>query len=214
MKLVDLSVRDFVREVDSASPAPGGGSVSAVSASMGLALMRMVGHLTIPKKKFAKLDESVQRAFVDIHESLKGLQSKMLELVDKDTEAFNAIMDAFRMPKETESEQKKRNKVIEQATMKAIETPEAMADIAYIALKKADFIAKYGNKNALSDVGVSTLMLYAGLEGACLNVLINLPGISDLAQRKAYQEKVLKLMKEANDIKDQTLETIHAALVD
>ncbi|MFW5865409.1 MAG: cyclodeaminase/cyclohydrolase family protein, partial [Candidatus Izemoplasmataceae bacterium] len=104
MKLVDLSLREFVYHIDSAEPAPGGGSVSAVASSMGTALLRMVGHLTIPKKKFQKLDSPIQEAMIKTHDSIKSLEIKLLDLVDRDTDAFNAIMACYRMPKETEND--------------------------------------------------------------------------------------------------------------
>ncbi len=207
-----MTVRDFVYEVDSASPAPGGGSVSSVSAALGTGLLRMIGHLTIPKKKFNKLDEAVQRDFVNTHERLKALEHKLLDLVDRDTDAFNDIMHAFKMPKETDTEKKKRAKAIEQATMKAIEVPEGIADVAFEALQFTDFIRQHGNKNALSDVGVGTLMLYAGLEGACLNIKINLPGISDDAIVASYASKVEDMLASAKQIKDEILEKIHQDL--
>ena len=212
MKLVDLTVREFVAEVDSAAPAPGGGSVSAVSASMGAALIRMVGHLTIPKKKFQKLDETIQEQLIEAHESMKLLELKLLDLVDRDTDAFNAIMEAYRLPKETETDIKKRNKAIEQATLKAIDIPESIANIALEALKKIDLISTYGNKNALSDVGVGALTLYAGLEGACLNMLINLPGISDTKQKEVFIQQVESFISEGKRLKEATLAKITQSL--
>ncbi|MFH5881695.1 MAG: cyclodeaminase/cyclohydrolase family protein [Candidatus Izemoplasmataceae bacterium] len=212
MKLVDLSVREFVAEVDSASPAPGGGSVSAVAASMGVGLIRMVGHLTIPKKKFQKLDEAIQEKIIDAHESVKTLELKLIDLVDRDTDAFNAIMEAYRLPKDTDSEIKKRTKAVEQATLKAIEIPESIANIALEALRKIGAICTYGNKNALSDVGVSALMLYAGLEGACLNILINLSGLSDEAMKQDFTHKVDALIKEGKSLKEDVLTEVHQSL--
>ncbi len=212
MRLVDLSVREFVCEVDSAAPAPGGGSVSALASALGTGLLRMVGHLTIPKKKFNKLDEDVQKHFIHNHEVLKTLENRLLELIDRDTEAFNEIMKAFKMPKETEQDQKKRSKAIEAATLKAIDVPENIAKVALEALEMVDLVSEYGNKNALSDVGVSALMLYAGLEGACLNVKINLPGLSDENLIKQYQTKIEDLLKKGEALKSAVLVKVHNAL--
>lgn len=212
MKLADLTIREFIREVDSPSPAPGGGSVSALASALGTGLLRMVGHLTIPKKKFAKLNEEVQSTFIRNHEKLKILENRLVELIDKDTEAFNEIMEAFKMPKETEEDKVKRKKSIESATLKAIEIPENIADVALEALNMVDFVADYGNKNALSDVGVSALMLYAGLEGACLNMKINLSGLSDETSQKYYHAKITSLIKQAESLKSSVLQKIHDAL--
>jgi formiminotetrahydrofolate cyclodeaminase len=121
-------------------------------------------------------------------------------------------MHAFKLPKSTDKEKKYRKKAIEQATIKAIEIPEKIADIALSALEKVDFIRKYGNKNAISDVGVSALMLYAGLEGACLNIKINLSGLSDQGQKHAYKDKVQSLLNEGTDIKAGCMRAIHDVL--
>ena len=212
MKLVDLTVREFIHEVDSAAPAPGGGSVSALSAALGASLLRMVGHLTIPKKKFNKLDESVQKDFIKIHENAKSIHTKLLDLIDRDTDAFNAIMNAYKLPKDSESDQSKRQKAIESATIKAIEVPLAIAELAAQALETADFILKYGNKNTISDIGVSVLTLYGGLEGACLNILINLPGLSDEELIKQFKTKAEDLINKATPIKQAVLEQVHQHL--
>ncbi len=212
MKLADLTLREFIREVDSAAPAPGGGSVSALASALGAGLLRMVGHLTIPKKKFTKLEEILQAQFIQNHETLKLLENRLVELIDKDTEAFNEIMQAFKMPKETNEDQEKRNRAIESATLKAIEVPENIADVALEALTMVEFVAEHGNKNALSDVGVSALTLYAGLEGACLNMKINLSGLSDEATKTYYQNKIDSLIKQAETLKSSVLAKIHQAL--
>lgn len=209
MKLVDLSLREFVYKVDSAQPAPGGGSVSGVATSLGTALIRMVGHLTIPKKKFQKLDTPIQEALIKTHESLKALESKVLDLVDRDTDAFNAIMECYRLPKETESDIKKRNKAIEQAMIRAIEVPEAIAEIALEALNKVDLLIHYGNQFALSDIGVGVLMLYAGLEGAALNMKINLANLTDEALKSSYMDKISMMLKQGSTLKNAHLEKVH-----
>lgn len=212
MKLVDMSVREFVYEVDSAKPAPGGGSVSAVAAALGAGLLRMVGHLTLPKKKFKALDDSVQSELIEAHEAFKTLEVRLLDLVDRDTDAFNAIMEAFRMPKETETEQTKRKKAIQRATLGAIEVPEGIAEIALEALKKAHWIVQYGNKNAISDVGVAALMLYAGLEGACLNVMINVSGLDDATLQATLKARVDTMLKTGQTARDKVLTAVHQSL--
>ena len=107
MKLIDMKVLDFTNLVDSKSPAPGGGSVSALCGSLGTSLARMVGHLTIGKKKFLALDVNIQKQFIEVIHSLEGLKNELLMLVDKDTEAFNQIMLAYKMPKDTPERKKK-----------------------------------------------------------------------------------------------------------
>jgi len=209
MKLIDLSVQEFVRDLDSPKPAPGGGSVSAVAASMGIALSRMVGHLTIPKKKFKRLDESTQEKVIEAHESIKEKEKQLMDLVDEDTEAFNAIMSALKMPKDSEEEKKARSEAIEKATYKATTVPLEIAELAYDALGAIEPILKHGNKHAISDIGVGALMLYAGLEGAVLNVKINLGSLSDDAFKEKVSSKIETFLKEGKRLQEETLKAVH-----
>jgi len=212
MKLIDYSVLDFVKELDSAKPAPGGGSASAVASALGMALSRMVGHLTIPKKKFKALDDYTQESFIDIHEQLKDNQRKALKLVDEDTLAFNQIMQAFKMPKESDEEKKERKKAIEKATYKATEVPMEIALISFETLKSLKVTIKHANKNAISDIGVSALLLHSALEGAILNVKINLPGISDEAYKEKMYTKVKTMQEEGQAFKEALLKIVNEHL--
>jgi len=199
MKLVDLKVEEFLAEVNSASPAPGGGSVSALSSSLGVGLLRMVGHLTIPKKKFLKLDEEIQEEFEGIFESLEYYLEQLKGLIDKDTEAFNQIMAAFRLPKETEEDKKYRSGKIEEATVVAIEVPGEVARTGRLVLASLEVLYQYGNKNCLSDLGVSGLLLHTTIVGAVMNMKINLSGISCNDLKGKYQEVIDDLFSFSNN---------------
>ncbi len=212
MKIVDYSVHEFIKALDSASPAPGGGSASAVASAMGMGLTRMIGHLTVPKKKFKALNESVQDTFIETHEEIKTYEQRMIELIDEDTQAFNEIMKAFKMPKETEDDKKKRKKAIQEATLKATLAPLEMARISYKVLKKIDVILEHGNQHAISDVGVGALLLYSGLEGAVLNVKINLSGLKDQNQASEIKEEVEAMLKDSMKLKTAVLKKVHQAL--
>ena len=179
MKLIEMEVKKFIDEVDSKSPAPGGGSVAALSSALGVSLIRMVGHLTVDKKKFLALPADIQFEFKDTYNSLIVVKNQLLSLIDEDTQAFNMIMNAFQMPKITEEEITLRNKKIQEATLGAIMVPVKVASISLSAMKTLEFILKYGNKQTISDLGVAALSLASGIEGACLNILINLPGLDD-----------------------------------
>ncbi len=212
MKLTELTVQSFIEEVASKSPAPGGGSVSALASSMGVALTRMVGALSVHKKKFKALDEEIQTSFISIIESFEGINNQLTVLIDKDTEAFNLIMSAFKLPKETEEEKTFRKGKIEEGTLVAIKVPMEVATLCLEAVSNLDYIVTYGNKNTLSDIGVSALMLYAGLEGAILNVKINIPGLSDEQVRNTYLQDVQELLFRAKNLKDDILVRIHEKL--
>jgi len=212
MKLVDLTIKEFNNEIDSKSPAPGGGSVSALASSMGVSLSRMVGHLTTGKKKFKKLDEEIQNNFNNILEEFLNIKEDLILLVDKDTVAFNLIMAAFKLSKETIDEKAIRKQKILEGTIEAIKVPYLVAELSLKALRQMDYILQYGNKNTLSDIGVSTLMLYSGLEGAILNVKINIPGLDDDETILKYETSSNKMLVEAKKIKADILNKIHNKL--
>ena len=212
MKLSEMKVNEFVNEIDSKSPAPGGGSVSALASSMGIALTRMVGHLSNGKKRFRALDESIQSDFNEIINSFLDIKEELVDLIDKDTDAFNLIMSAFKLPKETETEKTLRREAIQSGTIEAIKVPLKVATLSLETLKKLDLILVYGNKNTLSDLGVGTLMLYAGLEGAIMNVKINVSGLSDDSLANDYSQKINEILEEAKQLKDQILVKVHSKL--
>lgn len=212
MKLVNLTVEQFVNEVDSKSPAPGGGSVSALASSMGVALTKMVGHLTVGKKKFKALEENIQTDFNHRIDSLTAIKEELVELIDKDTDAFNLIMAAFKLPKETVEEKKERSRQIELGTLEAIKVPYRVMELSMKALEELDFVLQYGNKNCLSDLAVSAIMLQGGLEGAILNVKINLPGVSDEKVKEFYVAETDKVLTSSRVLRDTLVTKIHNSL--
>jgi len=212
MKLIDLNLLDFNNEVDSSSPTPGGGSVSALASSLGVSLIRMVGHVTTNKKKFKRLDKEIQDEFIRIEDLLLPIKEELITLIDKDTDAFNLIMDAFRLPKETDEDIKLRKQKILEGTIEAIKVPYRVSELSLEALKNIDHILQYGNKNAISDIGVSALLLQAGLEGALLNVKINLSGLSDSQMISKYQDSTSSMLEESKLIRENILTKIHNTL--
>lgn len=209
MKLVDLNVTSFIQEVDSKSPAPGGGSVSALMSSMGVALARMVGHLTVDKKKFLALDTAIQFEFKDIISSFIVIKDALMDLIDRDTEAFNVIMKAYQMPKTTEDEVRLRNEKIQEGTVQAIMVPLKVATLSLSALHQFELILRYQNQNTLSDLGVAVLALSSGGLGACLNIMINLPGLTDTIAKKQYQLQAEELIEDIQVIRDDLLKKVY-----
>lgn len=212
MKLVELTVRDFVDHVDSSAPAPGGGSVASVASTLGVALSRMVGHLTTGKKKFKALDESVKLEYQRILDHFIVVKETLLKLVDEDTDAFNQVMAAFKLPKETEEEKRDRAKAIEDATYLAIDVPYRVSSLSLQALGDLEYLLDYCNKNAVSDIGVAALMLYSGLEGALLNVLINVGSLSNEEIKARYMKEVEQFSLEGNQLKEQVLKKVKGLL--
>lgn len=209
MKLVEMLVSGFVEETASSSAAPGGGSVSALMGSLSAALAQMVIRLTSGKKSFASLDSSIQTELTQTLVSLEEDMKCLLSLIDEDTDAFNDYMAALKLPKETDDDKAKRKKAMSDALVVAMQVPLKTATTSLAILKKLPLIAKYGNKNAASDVGVATLSARAALEGAILNVKINLGGIDDATTVQDKRATCDALLQEGENLKNEILKEIY-----
>ena len=197
MKLVELTVKDYLDLLKSDAPAPGGGSVSALSAAQGIGLVAMVSDLTIGRERYADFEEGCKKA----KKEAKELYEKLTEAIDKDTEAFNLVSAAFKMPKDTDENKAARSKAIADATLIATEVPFETLTLCMEGLKVTETIVGKSNPNAASDLGVAALNLLAGIKGAWLNVMINLPGVKDEAAKAKFAEGA-KMVEEAETIAD------------
>ncbi len=173
--LTSKTVRDFADEVASGSPAPGGGSVSALAGSLGAALGCMVARLTLGKPGY----EEAQGELNDALGKLENFRRDMLAMVDEDTAAFNKVTAAYAMPKDTGQAKVERSKAIQEAFKGATAVPLKLTRKCGNALDLVKVLAAKGNPSASSDAGVGGLLLYAGMKGAALNVEINLGGVKD-----------------------------------
>lgn len=173
--LTEKTVTQFLDELASHSPAPGGGSVAALAGAAGAALASMVCNLTIGKKKYA----GVQDEMAAVLQHTEAVRKELTLLIDRDTEAFNTVMAAYGMPKVTEQEQAARTAAIQEATKAATLIPLQVMKVCEQAIGFVLAVAQKGNKNSASDAGVAALMLRAGCAGAALNVRINLGGLTD-----------------------------------
>lgn len=209
MKLVEMLVNGFVEETASSSPAPGGGSVSALMASLSAALGQMVIRLTSGKKSFAELDSSIQNEMKEKLSLLEDDMKCLISLVDEDTDAFNDYMAALKLPKETDDDKAKRKKAMSDALIVAMQVPLKTAKTSLHILKSLPIIAKYGNKNAASDIGVASLSARAALEGAILNVKINLGGIDDKTIAEEKRNECDAMLKEGEGLKNEILKEIY-----
>ena len=191
--LVDISLSDFVDEVSIESPAPGGGSVSSSVGALSAALVSMVSNLSFNKKGYEKNNNK----FENIGIEAQKIKRKLISLVDEDTRAFNNIMESFRLPKKNNDQIEKRNKMIEDATKYAIEVPLNIMKEAYKSIILSKKIAKIGNKNSLSDSGVSAELSYAAINGAYMNVLINLKDLKDASYSTDVTKKATSIAQKA-----------------
>lgn len=184
-KLIDLSLKKFADETASESPAPGGGSVSAYLGVLGASLGAMVANLTAHKKGYEDRLEFFSKYGAQAQSKIKEL----LFLVDEDTKAFNAIMEAFRLPKTTPEEKSIRKKAIRKANLYAIDIPLKTMETAASCLPLLKAMIENGNPNSISDAGVGALCIQAAVSGAALNVQINAASLEDEVKKAAYFEK-------------------------
>lgn len=206
--LVSMQVDDFADELASDSPAPGGGSVAALAGSLGAALVNMVGVLTFGKKGYEAVTDEVESLSLEAG----VLKDKLLKLVDEDTESFNQVMAAMRMKKKTDEQKAARTEAIEKATQDSAQVPLNVMESALAVGKLAAQMAKVGNQNSLSDAGVGILMARAALEGAAMNVLINLQGLSDTTFVEKMTKQVTALRAEMSELADANLADIFQTL--
>jgi glutamate formiminotransferase / formiminotetrahydrofolate cyclodeaminase len=188
--LTDMSLTTFSEEVSSKKATPGGGSVAAYMGALAAGLLCMVSKITLGKKEQPKESEKLEHV-VKMGEELR---SRLLKLVVDDAESFNAVMKAFKIPKE---EQETRRKAVQDATMKAAEVPLSTLDLSVQVLRLAQDVATHGAKSALSDVSTSRAAARAACEGAASNVLVNLNSLEDKVYAEKTRARIADLQNEA-----------------
>jgi len=183
--LTELTIKDFISKVISNDPVPGGGSVSALNGALAAALSAMVANLTVGRKKYAEVNDLMQ----ELSTRFEKLSQKLIEDVDRDSDAYNRVFAAFKLPKETDEEKQFRNEAIQQETKYAAQVPMEVARAVYEVLPQIDAIAQKGNSNAVTDACVSMMCARTAILGALLNVRINLTSIKDEAFVNAMREE-------------------------
>ena len=206
--LMSMTAARFLDEVSTESPAPGGGSVAALMGSLGAALATMVANLTVGKKGY----EEVWAELAGMAERGQALKDRLARAVDEDTDAFNRVMEAMRLPKGTAEQQAERSRAIEAANKAAANVPLQTARLCLEAITLAATAAALGNRNSASDAGVAALASRAGVEGAALNVRINLAGISDEAFKASAASAADALEADARRLCDAVLARVTATI--
>lgn len=204
-QLVDMKVNAFIDEVSMDSPAPGGGSVAAVSGALGAGLSSMVANLTIGKKGYEEHFEILKKTAVKCQE----IKDKLVIAVDADTDAFNLIIAANRMPKKTDEQKSERNKALQNAYKEAAKVPLTTTRLCREILDSILVVAEKGNVNSITDAGVAALSANAGVKGAAMNVKINLEPIEDIDFNKQMLKQTEQLEKEADALTVQITELVN-----
>ena len=208
MKLAELKTAEFVDLLASDAPAPGGGSAAALEGALGAALTAMVCSLTIGKKKYAEFEETAKSA----QAKALDLKTRFVDVMDRDTEAFNVVSAAFGMPKVTDEEKAARSAAIQKGLEGCTKTPFEMMELAVETLELTASILGKSNDSAASDLGVSALSLRAAIQGAWLNVRINIASLKDKELAEDYRQKGEALLAKALPLADQIYETVVKAM--
>ena len=204
-KLIDLSSRSFSDEVSRETPAPGGGSVSSYVGALGTSLGGMVANLSCNTRGWEnKVDIFSEKAY-----EINQLREKLLSLVDEDANSFNSIMEAYKLPKDSEENKQIRSKAIKDATLYAAKIPLNIMVESYNSYEIIEFLAKDGNQNSLSDSGVACLCVHTAIHGAYLNVRINL---KDATGGEDIMKKADKILKDSHSKKEKIMKLVEDKL--
>ena len=201
---VEMSIRDFQSALASSSPTPGGGTAAAIALGQAAALSIMVCDLTIGSEKWKdgwEISEKLLPISIEI-------MTNSARLADEDSDSFDAVMNSFKMPKESEEEKESRRQEIRKNTLVAAKVPMETAELALELLNHLPDLAKYGNKNAISDVGVCSLLASAACKGALFNVKINLSSLPE-GYAEDLENKALQVMEECRLISRKIMDIVN-----
>jgi methenyltetrahydrofolate cyclohydrolase len=207
-ELRDLSLAEFTDALASGAPTPGGGSASALAGALAAGLVAMVARNTAANPSFADRGEALR----EIEAEAETRRAELVALVDADAAAFDRVMAAFRLPKDTEELKQARSREIQAGYRGAAEPPLEVCRHALAVLALAARVAELGNPNAVSDAGVAALLAASALEGAALNVEINLGSIKDDDYRTASAETVRNARADGAKLRDEALGAVRKAL--
>ena len=185
MKLAEMTVTQFADVLASDAPAPGGGSTAALSGALGAALTAMVCELTAGKKQFAEIREDV----LAVQAKASALQKQFLDVMDRDTDAFMVVSNAFAMPKATDEEKAARSAAIQKGLEGCTATPFEMMELAAQTIELTESMLGRFNTTAASDLGVGALTLRTAVQGAWLNVLINIGSLKNTELAESYRTR-------------------------
>lgn len=202
------SLQQYFDDLSSNAPTPGGGNVAALCGALSSSLGSMVCGLTIGKKKYSE----VEAEMISLKTKLDEYQKVFFELGQKDNAAFDKVMEAFKLPKETDADKNARGKAIEQATMGAAEVPADVMQKAKEILPLLKAIIEKGNKNSLSDAGVAAALVATASKGAYMNVLINCSSLANQTIAQEIKKRADIILEETCRESDRLLEKVFTAI--
>lgn len=184
MDFKEYSIDKFLYELKTDLPSPGGGSTAALVSALAGALNSMVYSFTVDKKVFEKLDDDKKEKMRNLKNECENFINKSMFFMEEDRNTFTALMDCFKLPKETEEEKSYRSKTIRKKTIEAMEAPLNLAKTALGFYENIEFAVEYGNKNLTSDAIVSAILLHSAIESAVVNVFVN---YNSLGNKEGYE---------------------------
>jgi len=202
--LREMKITEFIDELASDSPAPGGGSVAALCGALSCGLSSMVCRLTLGKKGYENVQDDIDGLLVKLEQK----RVTLTKLIDVDTEAFNRVMASYKLPKETDEEKAARSKEIQDSMKGAADVPFQVMCAVDSIMGTILQVAEKGNKNSITDAGVSALLAGAAIRGAAYNVQINLPYIKDQEFIIAYSEKTGEILQRTEENEKKILEIV------
>lgn len=208
MTLTNLTIDKFIEATGSGEPVPGGGSISALCGSISAALAEMVARLTIGKKKYADVQEKMEQ----LTEKLNPASSILMKAVNLDSEAYDQVFQAYKLPKETEEEKEFRAATIQQALIHAATVPFSVAQITNTFLSDIETLAECGNQNAITDAYVAALCARTAIMGACANARINLCSIKDTELVNQMKKDIAIFEKNASETETKVAAMLNKAL--
>lgn len=206
--LADLTIKAFLAETASNAPVPGGGSVSALNGAIATSLTEMVANLTIGKKKYAEVEGQMKTIAIEA----AAIRERLVRDIDRDSEAYNLVFAAFKLPKETEEQLALRNQAIQEATKEAARVPMQVAEEVATVMETIIYVAHKGNRNAVTDACVAMMAARTCVLGALLNVRINLSSIQDEVFVRKMTAKADLLESEAVRIEKKLLDWVKTIL--
>jgi formiminotetrahydrofolate cyclodeaminase len=206
--IIEQPVTQFLDELASSAATPGGGSGAAIMGALGAALVSMVCNLTIGKKNYAEVEGEMREVLQDA----EALRARLADMVAEDIAAFNGLMAAYGLPKQTDDEKAARGAAIQHALIAATEAPLACARACADVIKLSMRAAEVGNRNVISDAGVGALAAQAALRSAALNVDINVPSLQDQVFAKACRDEMDALLASAVPLSEQAIALVKSKL--
>ncbi|QQK08769.1 cyclodeaminase/cyclohydrolase family protein [Miniphocaeibacter halophilus] len=208
---IDMGLVEYLEKTKS-KDMPGGGSVVGYTGALGAALTMMVANLTYGKKSFESLDESIKDEVKKDYDKMDALIEELKKMVDEDAKSFDGVLDAYKLPKETDEEKAFRKQKIQEGYKVAMDVPLRTCELILECMRNQRSFAKYGNIYAITDQGAGTLLLAASGEAVLLNVIINLNSIDEGPYKEEVKEKLAKYTKEIKELKEELMDSCYGRL--